>query len=724
MFGIENELKKRILILDGAMGTMIQAAGLDEASFRGKAFQDHPCDLKGNNDVLSISLPQIIEQIHEAYMEAGSDIIETNTFNSNAVSMADYQFEHQVYEFNVQAAKLAKRIAESFTQKTPQKPRFVAGSLGPTNRTASLSPKVSDPAFRAITFDELVAAYAEQITGLVDGGVDLLLIETVFDTLNCKAALFAAQSTFDKIGKRLPIMVSGTITDKSGRTLSGQTTAAFWNSISHVDLLSVGFNCALGGEQLRPYVDELSRIASSYVSVHPNAGLPNQFGEYDQSPQEMAEILEGLAQSGSVNLVGGCCGSTPEHIKEITEAVRGKKTRKIPRISPFTRLSGLEPLTIRPDSNFTNVGERTNVTGSPKFSKAILSGNYDEALKIAKHQVESGAVIIDVNVDEGLLDSEAVMTRFLNLISAEPDIAKIPIMIDSSKWSVIEAGLKCLQGKSIVNSISLKEGEDLFRKRGNLIRRYGAAVVVMAFDEEGQAVTADRKFEICRRSYKILTEEVLFPPQDIFFDPNILTIGTGLEEHNDYAVEYIEACRLIKKAFPLAHVSGGVSNLSFAFRGNNTVREAMHAPFLYHATQAGMDTGIVNPAMLTVYQDIPTDLLELVEDVVLNRRPDATERLLVYSQQVKGEKKATVKEIEWRKTSVEERLSFALVHGIIDYIEPDVLEALPQYPRAISVIEEPLMDGMTVVGDLFGSGKMFLPQVVKSARVMKKPWRC
>ena len=720
MTNIKEEIKKRILILDGAMGTMIQGYKLDEAGYRGEIFKNHPQSLKGNNDALILSQPKIIEEIHNAYLAAGADILETNNFNSTSISMADYGFEKYVYQLNLEGAKLARKCADAWTKKTPGKPRFVAGSVGPTNKTASLSPNVNDPGYRGVTYDQLVESYTEQIRGLIDGGVDALLIETVFDTLNCKAAIFAALEYFEKIGRRLPLMISGTITDLSGRTLSGQLLEAFWNSIRHGDLFSVGLNCAFGADQLRPYIEELSRLANCYVSTHPNAGLPNQFGGYDETPEAMALMIQDMAKSGHVNIVGGCCGTTPAHIKAMAEAVAKCAPRKIPSIPVFTRLSGLEPLTLRPDSNFTNVGERTNVTGSPKFSKAVLAGDYDEALKIAKQQVESGAQIIDVNVDEALLDSEAVMARFLNLISSEPEICKVPLMVDSSKWSVIEAGLKCLQGKPVVNSISLKEGEEAFIERAKKVRRYGAAVVVMAFDEKGQADTAERKLQVCSRSYKILTEKAGFPPEDIFFDPNILTVGTGMEEHNNYAVEFIEACREIKAKLPHVHVSGGVSNLSFSFRGIHSVREAIHSVFLYHAIKAGMDTGIVNPGLLTVYEEIPKDLLELVEDLVLNRTPDATEKLLKFAESLKGEKKSAAKELEWRKKPVEERLSHALVNGITDFIDIDVEEARQKYPKPLMVIEGPLMDGMKIVGDLFGTGKMFLPQVVKSARVMKK----
>ena len=720
MATLQDLIRQRILILDGAMGTMIQQYKLDEAGYRGEIFKNHTSPLKGNNDALCLSQPKIIADIHRAYLEAGADILETNTFNSNAISMADYGFQGYVYQLNVAAARLAKNLAEEFTRKTPDKPRFVAGSLGPTNRTASLSPDVNDPGFRAVSFDELVASYDEQIRGLIEGGADIILIETVFDTLNCKAALVAAQTIFEKTGKPLPLMVSGTITDKSGRTLSGQTVEAFWNSIAHANLFAVGLNCALGATELRPYLDELSRIATCPVSAHPNAGLPNQFGEYDDTPEDMAAIIAEFARSGMLNIIGGCCGTTPAHIRQIAKAVAKEAPRKMPVVAPFTRLSGLEPLTIRPESNFINIGERTNVTGSPKFSKLIQTSDYEGALSVAKHQVEAGAQIIDINLDEGLLDSEAAMTKFLNLIGSEPDIARVPLMIDSSKWSVILAGLKCTQGKPIVNSISLKEGEAKFKDNARTIRRFGAAAVVMAFDEKGQADTAARKIEICRRSYRILTQEVGFPPQDIFFDPNVLAIGTGIEEHNGYAVAYIETCRAIKSELPHAHITGGISNLSFAFRGNNGVREAINSVFLYHAIRAGLDSGIVNPAMLTVYEEIPKDLLELAEDLVLNRRPDATERMLAYAEKNKADRQTEVKTLEWRQRTAEERLKHALVNGINDFIDQDIAEILPRFPRALDIIEGPLMAGMQVVGDLFGAGKMFLPQVVKSARVMKK----
>jgi len=716
---IEQLLRSRILILDGPMGTMIQALKLDEAGYRGH-FKDHPTDLKGNNDLLNLTHPEIISFIHNQYLEAGADILETNTFNSNAISMSDYKMESLVYELNLAGARLARNAADARMAEEPARPRFVTGCVGPTNRTASMSPDVNNPAFRSTTFDVLVDAYYEQTRGLMDGGVDLLLAETVFDTINAKAALFAFGKYFEDTGRRVPVMVSVTITDNSGRTLSGQTVEAFWNSISHMPLLSVGINCALGGKQMRPYVQELSRIAPVFTSCHPNAGLPNAFGGYDETPPETSAILRDFAANGWVNIVGGCCGTTPSHIRAIAEAVQGLKPRVLPRPEPYLRLSGLEPLTFRPDLSFVNIGERTNVTGSPRFSKFILAGQYEEALAVARDQVEGGAQIVDVNMDEGMLDSEAAITRFLNLMAAEPDIARVPVMVDSSKWSVIEAGLKCIQGKGIANSISLKEGEEPFKARARTIRKYGAAVVVMAFDEKGQADTINRKIEICTRAYRILTQEVGFPPQDIIFDPNILTVATGIEEHNNYAVAFIEATRRIKATLPLAKVSGGVSNISFSFRGNNTVRDAMHSAFLYHAIHAGLDMAIVNAGQLAVYEEIPKDLLELVEDVLLNRSPDATERLLAFADSVRKKPKTESKEGAWREWPVEDRLKYALVHGIVDHIEHDVEEARQKYTKPLSVIEGPLMDGMNVVGDLFGAGKMFLPQVVKSARVMKK----
>ncbi|MCB9770971.1 MAG: methionine synthase [Candidatus Omnitrophica bacterium] len=713
-------LNRRIVIIDGAMGTMIQRYKLTESDYRGKQFADYAQDLKGNNDLLSLTQPQIIEAIHCEYLAAGADIIETNTFNSNAVSMADYQMEREVYNINFASAKIARKAADQFTKQNPDKPRFVAGALGPTTKTTSLSPDVNDPGYRAINFDELVAAYTEQLRGLIDGGVDLVLIETIFDTLNSKAAIFAVLTYGEKIGRQLPLMISGTITDASGRTLSGQTTEAFWISVAHGEPLSIGLNCALGASDMRPYLAELSRIADCYVSCYPNAGLPNAFGEYDQSDKEMADIIREFARDGFLNIVGGCCGSTPAHIKAIADAVKGIAPRKIPTIAPYTALSGLEPLIIRPDTNFVNVGERTNVTGSKKFAKLILAGNYDEALSVARQQVEAGAQAIDVNMDEAMLDSEKAMVKFLNLASAEPDIARVPFMIDSSKWSVIEAGLKCVQGKSIVNSISLKEGEAIFKEQARKVRRYGAAAVVMAFDENGQADTFERRIKICQRAYKILTEDIGFPPQDIIFDPNIFAIATGIEEHNNYAVDFINATREIKKLMPLVKISGGVSNVSFSFRGNDPVREAMHSAFLFHAIKAGMDMGIVNAGMIAVYDQISQELLTLVEDVILNRKSDATEKLTTYAENFKGAGKQLVEDLSWRNVSVEERLSHALVRGIVEYIDQDVEEARKQYSRPIEIIEGPLMKGMNIVGDLFGEGKMFLPQVVKSARVMKK----
>ena len=716
---IEQLFRTRIMILDGAMGTMIQTFKLDEAAYRGR-FKDHPVDLKGNNDLLNITQPEVISAIHSQYLEAGADIIETNTFNSNAVSMSDYRMESLVYELNVAGAKLARNSVEAAMAREPDQPKFVAGSVGPTNRTASISPDVNNAAFRAATFDDLVSAYYEQTRGLIDGGVDLLLLETIFDTINAKAALFAFEKYFEDTGVRVPVMVSVTITDNSGRTLSGQTVEAFWNSISHAKPLSVGINCALGGRQMRPYIQELSRIAPVYTSCHPNAGLPNAFGGYDENAGETSSILRDFAANGWVNLVGGCCGTTPEHIRAIAEAVRGLKPRVPAKPEPYLRLSGLEPLTFRPDLSFVNIGERTNVTGSPRFSKFILAGQYEEALSVARAQVENGAQIIDVCMDEAMLDSQAAITRFLNLIAAEPDIARVPIMVDSSKWSVIEAGLKCVQGKGIANSISLKEGEEAFKARAQMVRKYGAAAVVMAFDEKGQADTVERKIEICRRAYRILTDEVGFPPQDIIFDPNVLTVATGIEEHNNYALAFIEATLAIKERLPLAKVSGGVSNISFSFRGNNVVRDAMHSAFLYHAIRAGLDMAIVNAGQLAVYEEIPKDLLELVEDILLNRRPDATERLLAFADSVQKKPKTGAREDAWREGSVEERLRHALIQGVVEYVDQDVEEARLKYQRPLAVIEGPLMDGMNMVGDLFASGKMFLPQVVKSARVMKK----
>ncbi len=712
--------QKRILIIDGAMGTMIQRYKLDEAAYRGDIFAQHPCDIKGHNDALSLTQPKIIEEIHCAYLEAGADIIETNTFSANAISLLDYQMVDKAYALNVASAKIAKKAADAFTEKTPNKPRLVAGSIGPTNQTASLSPDVNDPGYRAVTFDRLVDAYTEQIRGLIDGGVDLLIIETVFDTLNCKAALFAANTYFEKMGTKVPLMVSGTITDASGRTLSGQTTEAFWNSIAHADLFSVGLNCALGAKDMRPYIAELARVASCYISCYPNAGLPNEFGQYDQTPDEMASLVKEFAQSGLINIVGGCCGTTPDHIKAIAQAVANIPPHPAGPHQAHAFLSGLEPLIMTPESNFMNVGERCNVTGSKKFAKLIIDENYDEAISVARRQVENGAQIIDINMDEAMLDSKAAMVKFLNLIASEPDIARIPVMIDSSKWDVIEAGLKCLQGKGIVNSISLKEGEKTFKEQALKIKKYGAATVVMAFDEKGQAESLERKVAICTRAYKILTEELKFPAQDIIFDPNIFAVATGIEEHNNYGVDFIEATRQIKQTFPHCHISGGVSNISFSFRGNNAVREAMHSAFLYHAIKAGMDMGIVNAGMITVYDDIEKDLLTLIEDVLLNRRDDATERLVNFAETVRGEGKKETVDLQWRQNPVAQRLSHALVKGIVEYIDEDTEEARQKAERSLDVIEGPLMDGMNIVGDLFGKGKMFLPQVVKSARVMKK----
>jgi 5-methyltetrahydrofolate--homocysteine methyltransferase len=714
-------LEDRIIVIDGAMGTMIQRYNLTEADFRGGRFKDHPHDLKGNNDLLCITQPEIIKGIHRAYFNAGADIIETNTFNGTAISQADYHTEEFVYEINFEAAKIAKEVAEEFNKKDSLKPRFVAGALGPTNKTLSLSPNVNDPGYRAVSFDEMVNAYYEQTRGLVDGGVDIILIETIFDTLNAKAAIVAVQKYLEEKVIELPVMISGTIADQSGRTLSGQTVEAFYISVSHAkNLISVGLNCALGAKQMRPFIEDLSNISDKFISVYPNAGLPNEMGGYDETPQTMAEVLGDFLKSGLVNVVGGCCGTTPDHIEAIAELVKHHKPRFPEKQDPYLRLSGLEPVILRPDSNFMNIGERTNVTGSKKFARLIKENKYDEALSVARDQVEGGAQVLDVNMDEGMLDSEAAMTKFLNLLEAEPDIAKLPIMIDSSKWSVIEAGLKCLQGKGIVNSISLKEGESVFKEHARKVLSYGAAVIVMAFDEKGQADTFERRIEICKRAYDILTKEISFPPQDIIFDPNILAIATGIEEHNNYAVDYLEATRWIKQNLQLAKVSGGVSNLSFSFRGNDVVRQAMHSAFLFHAIKAGMDMGIVNAGQLEVYEEIPKDLLEKVEDVILNRRPDATERLIGFAETLKKKDKTEEKKDEWRNLPMEERLKHALIKGIVDYIEEDIEEARLKYSQPLEIIEGPLMSGMNVVGDLFGAGKMFLPQVVKSARVMKK----
>ena len=715
---IEEILAERILVLDGAMGTMIQRYNLTEEDFRGEEFKDHDYDLKGNNDLLSITCPDVVKAIHKEYLDAGADIIETNTFSGTCIAQADYGLESNVYELNFQSAKIAKEVAISCSND--KKPRFVAGSIGPTNRTASISPDVENPAFRHITFDQLKEAYAQQVNALLDGGVDLLLVETVFDTLNCKAALFAIEDVFETKGIRLPIMVSGTITDESGRTLSGQTTEAFLNSISHISLLSVGFNCALGTKAMRPYVKELAKKAPFYVSAYPNAGLPNEMGDYDESPEEMGSQLEDFMRSSLVNIVGGCCGTTPLHIKEFTRIANKYTPRKVPQIKQAMRLSGLEAVTISKESNFANIGERTNVMGSLKFKRLIKEDNLEEALEVALHQVEGGAQAIDINMDDGMLDGKECMVQFLNLIASEPDISKVPIMVDSSKWDIIEAGLKCIQGKGIVNSISLKEGEEVFKQHAKTILKYGAAVVVMAFDEKGQAVDYYDKIRICERAYRILVDKVGFPAEDIIFDPNILTVATGIKEHNNYAVDFFKATKWIKENLPHAKVSGGVSNVSFSFRGNNIVREAMHSSFLFHAINNGMDMGIVNAGMIEVYENIPKDLLKVVEDVLLNKDDGATERLLDLAEKIKGKGKKRVEDLSWRNQEVEGRLSHALVKGIVTFIEEDTEEARLKSARPLDVIEGPLMDGMGVVGDLFGAGKMFLPQVVKSARVMKK----
>jgi 5-methyltetrahydrofolate--homocysteine methyltransferase len=717
---LERELASRILVLDGAMGTMIQDRGLVEEDYRGRRFADHACSQKGNNDLLSLTQPDVIREIHAAFLEAGADILETNTFNSTAIAMADYMMEDAVYDLNRVGAELAREAADAVAKRTPDKPRFVAGVLGPTNRTASISPDVNDPAFRNIDFDELAGAYGLAVSGLIEGGADVIMVETIFDTLNSKAALFAIETYFHRHGFRLPVFVSGTITDASGRTLTGQTTEAFWTSVSHARPLVVGLNCALGAAEMRPYVEELSRVADTYVGCHPNAGLPNAFGEYEQTPEDMREVLADYAASEFVNLIGGCCGTTPEHIAAMVDAVAGLPPRQPVVQEKRCRLSGLEPLEIGPDSLFVNVGERTNVTGSARFAKLIKEDDYEAALEVARQQVRNGAQIIDINMDEGMLDSEGAMIRFLNLIAAEPDISRVPIMIDSSKFSIIEAGLKRIQGKGIVNSISLKEGENAFIEQARLVRRYGAAVVVMAFDEAGQADTVERKVEICTRSYRILVDEVGIPPEDIIFDPNIFAVATGIEEHDRYALDFIEATAKIKKSLPHALVSGGLSNISFSFRGNNPLREAMHSVFLYHAIRAGMDMGIVNAGQLAVYQDIPEDLRERVEDVILARRADATERLLEIADDFKGMGAAQTVDTAWREQPVEARLAHALVHGIADHVDDDTEEARLAAARPLDVIEGPLMDGMNIVGDLFGEGKMFLPQVVKSARVMKQ----
>ncbi len=714
-------LKQRILVLDGAMGTMIQKYQLSEAQYRGERFAGHPSSLKGNNDLLSLTQPQVIAEIHQQYLAAGADIIETNTFNANAISQLDYDLADLAYELNLASAQLARQVADAMTQRTPEKPRYVMGGLGPTNRTASLSPDVNNPAARNVDFDQLVAAYTTAVQALYEGGVDGFIIETIFDTLNAKAAIYAVETFFAKIGKRLPLMISGTITDASGRTLSGQTVEAFWTSVSHAKPTTIGINCALGAVEMRPYLEVLSNIADTYICAYPNAGLPNQFGEYDQDPEEMAGYIKEFAESGFLNIVGGCCGTGPAHIAAMAKAVERIAPRVVPEIPAYCRLSGLEMLEIRPETNFVNIGERTNVSGSARFAKLIREEQYEEALAVARQQVENGAQIIDINMDDAMLDAIAAMRTFLNLVATEPDIARVPIMIDSSKWEILQAGLKCIQGKGIVNSISMKEGEAQFIEQAQIIRRFGAAVVVMAFDEQGQADTEERKVSICKRAYQILTERVGFAPQDIIFDPNIFAVATGIKEHDDYANTYIRGVKRIKQECPGALISGGVSNVSFSFRGNDPVREAMHSVFLYHAIQAGMDMGIVNAGQLQIYEQIPPDLKACVEDVILNRREDATERLLDISASLKGTAgKVQERDLAWRDQPVAERLTHSLVNGVTDFIEIDVEEARQQCSKTIEVIEGPLMDGMNVVGDLFGAGKMFLPQVVKSARVMKK----
>ncbi|MCX6236309.1 MAG: methionine synthase [Bacteroidia bacterium] len=715
---IRQELKHRILVLDGAMGTMIQRVKLTEEDFRGERFANWPLSLKGDNDLLSLTKPSVIQNIHEEFLEAGADILETNTFNATRVSQADYGMEAHVYEMNKAAAQIARNATARYS--TSEHPRYVAGSVGPTNKTCSMSPDVNDAGFRAITFAEMKDSYREQVEGLLDGGVDLLLVETIFDTLNAKAAMMAIEEALESRHTKIDVMISGTITDKSGRTLSGQTVEAFLNSLSHIDLLTIGLNCSLGAKELRPYLEELSRKAPFYISAHPNAGLPNQFGEYDETPEVMGLHIQSFFENRMVNIIGGCCGTTPDHIRELAKIAAKAKPHKRSQPDIATRLSGLEPLTVAKSSNFVNIGERCNVAGSIKFARLIREEKYEEALAIAREMVEGGAQVIDVNMDDAMLDAEKEMVRFLHLVMSEPDIARLPVMVDSSKWSVIEAGLQCLQGKAIVNSISLKEGEENFKERARKIKKYGAATVVMAFDEHGQAATFEQRISICERAYRILVDEVHFPPQDIIFDPNVLTVGTGIEEHNNYALDFINATRWIKENLPYAKVSGGISNVSFSFRGNNTLREAFHSVFLYHAIAAGLDMGIVNPGMLQIYDEIPKDLLEYVEDVILNRRPDATERILAFSENMKEGDKKEEKIEEWRSFPVIERIQHALVKGITDFIEQDIVELLPSYNSAIRVIEEPLMDGMNRVGDLFGSGKMFLPQVIKSARVMKK----
>ncbi|MCP3920624.1 MAG: methionine synthase [bacterium] len=719
---LEQLLAERILVLDGATGTMFQGYSLEASDYSAKRFADHPKDLKGNHDLLSLTQPQLVTEVHESFLEAGADLIETNTFTATSVSQAEYGLDAHTYEMNLEAARIARLAADRWSDRTPDQRRFVAGSIGPTSKTLSLSEKVEEPSFRSLTFDALKASYAEQVRGLVDGNVDVLLVETIFDTLNSKAALVAIDEVLAERGTDVPLMISVAITDASGRTLSGQTIDAFWNSVRHANPLTVGVNCSLGAKDMRPYVAELAKIATTFVSSYPNAGLPNAFGEYDEAPRTTGGLLSEFAQSGLVNLVGGCCGTTPEHVRRICEGVANVEPRSLPKASspPLTRYSGLETLTVRPDTNFLMVGERTNVTGSARFRKLIKADDFDTALDVALDQVRGGANILDVNMDEGMLDSEQAMTTFLNLIATEPEIARLPIMIDSSKWSVIEAGLKCIQGKGIVNSISLKEGEEDFLEKARTIKRYGAGAVVMAFDEVGQADTTERKIEICQRAYRLLVEVAGFPAEDIIFDPNILAIATGIEEHDRYAINFIEATRTIKATCPGVKVSGGVSNLSFSFRGNNRVREAIHSAFLYHAIEAGMDMGIVNAGQLEVYEDLPKDVLEHVEDILFARRSDATERMITFAEQIKGDGKKKVEDLKWREGTVAERLSHALVHGIVDYIIDDTEEARQGVARPLLVIEGPLMDGMRVVGDLFGAGKMFLPQVVKSARAMKK----
>ena len=717
---LEDIIQQRILVLDGAMGTMIQKHKFQEVDFRGEQFRDHPRPLKGNNDLLSLTKPEVIVNIHKEYLEAGADLITTNTFNANRISMADYGMENRVYEMNFQSARLAEKAITLFENSDGSENHFIVGTLGPTNRTASMSSDVNDPGARSITFDQLAEAYSEQARGLIDGGVHILMVETIFDVLNCKAALFAIETLFEEKGIRLPVMVSGTITDASGRTLTGQTLEAFLISVSHFPMFSVGLNCALGAEQLRPFVEELSAKAGTYVSAHPNAGLPNQFGEYDQSAEFMASVAEDFMKEGWVNIIGGCCGTTPEHIRRIAEKAKQYKPRTRPGITRYTRLSGLEALTITPQTNFVNIGERTNVSGSIKFARLIREEKYDEALAIARNQVEGGAQVIDICMDEAMLDSEKAMVRFVNLIMSEPDISKLPLMIDSSKWSVIESALKCIQGKSVVNSISLKEGEEVFLDHAHKIRKYGAAAVVMLFDENGQADTFEKKIAVAERSYRLLCEKAGFPPEDIIFDPNVLAVATGIEEHNNYAVNFIKATEWIKQNLHYAKVSGGISNLSFSFRGIDKVREAMHSVFLYHSIKAGLDMGIVNPGMLQVYSEIEPDLLHLTEDVVLNRRKDATERLVKFAEGLKNEGKKEEKADEWRSLPVMDRIRFSLKRGLDEFIGHDIEEARPLFARSIDMIEGPLMGGMNEVGDLFGAGKMFLPQVVKSARVMKK----